>query len=54
MGKIKEQKKKEKGKKLYIVSKMVMATSIYDALKKEKNIPPDDIYIDADWKKNNL
>lgn len=40
--------------KLYIVQKNIMAFSIIDALKKEKKVLPSDIFIDNDWKKNNL
>lgn len=39
---------------LYIVSKSVMARTPQEALKLEKNIPPEDVYVDQDWKKNNL
>ena len=39
---------------LYVVQKTVMASSISEALKKEKRVIPSDIFIDADWKKNNL
>lgn len=41
-------------KKLYVVVKYIMAESIQDAFKHEKKISPDDIYVDPDWKKNNL
>lgn len=40
--------------KIYIVQKMVVAKSIIDALKKEKDISPNDIYLDHDWKKANM
>ena len=38
-------------KKLYIVQKYVYATSIPDALKREKEIKPDDIYLDSSFRK---
>lgn len=40
-------------KKLFIVRKYVMAESAQDALRKEKNIKPDDVWIDEEWKKMN-
>lgn len=42
---------------MFVVRKYIMATSAKDALRKEKKIPPDDVYIDNDWQKgqcNNL
>ncbi len=39
--------------KMFVVQKYIMAASAKDALKKEKNIPPDECYIDAEWKKGN-
>lgn len=47
-------KTKNTKEKMFIVTKIVMAKSIYEALKKEKNVVPTDVYIDQDWKKNNL
>lgn len=38
-------------KQIYIVQKYVHATSILDALKKEKDIKPDDIYLDSTFRK---
>lgn len=38
--------------KLYVVRKYVKAYSAADALKKEKRMPVDDIYVDDDWRKN--
>lgn len=40
--------------KLYIVRKYVQATSVQDAIKKEKEALIDDCWLDDDWKKNNL
>lgn len=37
--------------KLFIIKKYVWAKSAQHALKKEKNTPPDDVWIDEDWKK---
>lgn len=33
-------------KKIYIVRKFVAANSIQEALEKEKNVPPDDCWLD--------
>lgn len=46
--------KQEDKKYLYVVQKTVMARSIVEALLLEKNIKPNDVFIDGDWKKNNL
>ena len=37
--------------KRYIVRKYIMATSIQQALKKEKRSKPDDCWVDEDFKK---
>ncbi len=39
--------------KRYIVRKYIMASSASTALKKERRIRPDDVYIDDAWAKNN-
>jgi hypothetical protein len=39
--------------KRYVVRKYVMATSAHQALRKERKIRPDDVYVDDDWKKEN-
>lgn len=39
-------------KKLYIVQKYVLANSIEQAIKKEKEIKPDDVYLDNNWRQN--
>ena len=41
-------------RKLFVVSKLVMASSIEEALKLERKTPPTAVYLDDDWKKNNL
>lgn len=38
--------------KLFIVRKYVKAFSVKDALKKEKDVEIDDIFIDDEWRKN--
>lgn len=38
--------------KQYIIRKYVMATSIKDALKKEKEIDAEEVYINDEWVKN--
>lgn len=30
-----------------------MATSAHEALKKERRVRPDDVWVDEEWKKNN-
>lgn len=37
--------------KLYVVRKFIEANSLKEAIKKEKNIPLDEIWVDDDWKK---
>lgn len=37
-------------KKLYIVQKYVYATSLIDAIKKEKDTKPDDVYLDNNFR----
>jgi hypothetical protein len=39
-------------KKLFIVRKYVTASSAAEALRIEKRVPPDDIWLDDDWKKS--
>ncbi len=39
--------------KRYIVKKYIMATSAQQALRKERKVRPDDVWIDEDWKKDN-
>lgn len=41
-------------KKIFVVKKFVEAKSAKDALKKEKTCPVDEIWIDEEWKKNNI
>jgi hypothetical protein len=52
MAKTKEQKKERLY--LYVVTKEFFAKDAKDALKKEKNERVDDVYVNNDWKKNNL
>lgn len=33
----------------FVVRKYIMATSAQDALRKEKNVRPDDVWVDAEW-----
>lgn len=40
--------------KLFVVRKFVKATSVADALRKEKKTPVDEIFIDDDWRKNEI
>ena len=39
--------------KRYIIRKYIIATSVIDALKKEKKIAADDIWVDDEWKSSN-
>lgn len=39
--------------KRFIVRKYIMATSMQQALRKEKRSKPDDCWIDEEWKKDN-
>lgn len=45
-------KNKKPIKKLYVIRKYIWASNPKIALAKERNIMPDDIWIDEDWKKN--
>lgn len=38
-------------KKLFIIQKYIVARSIQEAIKLEKNIKPDECWLDDDWKK---
>jgi hypothetical protein len=42
-----------KNQKLFIVKKFIMASSAIEAIRKEKKIPVDDVWVDDDWKKGN-
>jgi hypothetical protein len=37
-------------RKLFVIRKFVMARSAADALKLDRNTPPDDVFVDDDWK----
>lgn len=39
-------------RKRYVVRKYIMAQSAQEALRKEKEILPDDVWVDEDWKKD--
>lgn len=41
-------------KKLYIIQKYIWANSIQEALKKEKGAKTDEVFFEAEWRKNNL
>ena len=40
--------------KLYVIRKYVMARSVIDAARKEKNVPAHDIFIEDKWQEKNL
>lgn len=49
-------KKKTKQKvpiKRFIVKKYIMAQSAQEAIRLEKKVRPDDVWVDEDWKKDN-
>lgn len=39
--------------KRFVIKKYIMAKSAHEALKKERKVRPDDVWIDEDWKKDN-
>jgi len=39
---------------LYVIRKFVMAKDAKDAIKKEKNEPVKDVWIDEEWKKDKI
>lgn len=39
--------------KLFVVRKYVMASSAQAAIRKEKSLPVDDVWVEEEWKKNN-
>lgn len=39
--------------KRFIIKKYIMATSAQDAIRKERSVTPDDVWVDEDWKKDN-
>lgn len=43
-----------KTKKLFIVKKYIMATDAKHAIKLDKTSEVDDVFIDADWQRNNM
>jgi len=42
---------KNSKQKLFVVRKYIMASSAHEALKKERRLRPDDVWVDEDWKK---
>jgi len=44
---------KKPTQKMFIVKKYIMASSAHEALKKERRVRPDDVWVDEDWKRNN-
>lgn len=45
-------KNKKSDLKVYVVKKYVRATSIAEAIAKEKKAPVDDCFVDEAWRKN--
>ena len=43
-----------KEKKLFIIKKYIMATDAKNAIKLDKTSEVDDVFMDADWQKNNM
>ena len=46
-------RKEKEEKRLFVVRKFIFGTSIAEVLRKEKNLPVDECYIDDDWRRNN-
>lgn len=42
-----------KNQKLFLVRKFIMASSAKDAIRKDKDTPVDEVWVDEDWKKGN-
>lgn len=40
-------------KKRYIIRKYILASSVQEALRKERRTKPDDCWVDDEWKKEN-
>lgn len=51
---VKKNLKKISGNKLFVIKKYVIARDAMEAIKKEKFIKPDDVWIDDDWKKGQV
>jgi hypothetical protein len=49
----KQPKRRAVRPKRFIIKKYVMARSAQEALRKEKRVKPDDVWVDEDWKKEN-
>lgn len=45
--------KRPKTLKMFIVKKYIMAHSAHEALKKERKVRPDDVWVDEDFRKEN-
>ena len=41
-------------KKLFIVKKYIIATDAKQAIKLDKTSEVDDVFVDADWQRNNM
>ncbi len=46
-------KKQKVPLKRFVVKKYIMAKSAQDALKKERRVRPDDVWVDDEWRKEN-
>lgn len=44
----------KKMKKLYVIRKYVKATSVAEAIKLERNVKPDGVWVDDEWAKANV
>lgn len=44
---------KKKFEKRFVVKKYIMATSVQEALSKERRFRPDEVFIDDEWMKKN-
>lgn len=50
----KEMQHKKEVERLYIIRKYILASSAKDAISKDKNKDVDDVWVDEDWKNNEL
>lgn len=44
---------KTKQEQMYVIKKYIMANSAIEAIKKDKQAPVHDVWVDEDYKKNN-
>lgn len=47
-------KKISGNKKLFVVRKYILASNALEAIKKEKFVKPDDVFVDDEWKRGQV